>query len=874
MDANKELFAEFVLEANSHIAELEAGLLGLETGEGGEESLNALFRAAHSLKGTAGFFGLDGLVRLAHAMETLFGALRERRLELSPPLADALLAAADLLRELVQGRGEEEAALVRAQLEVFSPPPRAEEAGALSAWELWHELAREEGAASGEAAPPAAAPVMAASPVPERRWPAGSETKGPAVQGEDTVRVRVSLLNDLLAVAGEMVLRRNQLLRLAQDAQAQQLEEVAADIDELTTKLQKKVMQTRLQPIASAFRKFPRLVRDLSRQLGKEADLSMQGLDVELDRSLIEALADPLTHLVRNALDHGLETPAVRTAGGKPPAGVLLLRACHENGRVLVDVCDDGAGIPLAKVRAKALQQGLVTEKELAALSDSQLVRLVLEPGFSTAAEVSDISGRGVGLDVVKTNIEKMGGKVEVFSEPGAGTTFRLVLPLTLAIISSLLVLADGQTFAIPQGNVRELLFVQPGEDEGKRVELIRQRPVLRLRGSCLPLVRLRDLLAAEPAPPAPSAEETLRILVVKSGAGAYGLIVDSVYDTEEILVKPLPPLLGNCGLYSGLTVLGDGRVAMILDTENLRQQAGLALADEPRLPSELRPVAATAAEEQHLLLFKCSGSELLGLDLAMVSRVEKVPVSRLQKIGFRWYLSVQGQTIRVIRPERHLPLTRRNNRRDEVYVILPKLMPFTVGLLAEEIQDAVYTAVSLDADGVCGRGILGSAQIEGQLVTLLNLHELCADAAPEYGRRGGREEALPPAPRAGAEARTVLLVEDTPFFLKVTQGYLESGGYRVLTAENGRQAWEVLQRQPVDAVVSDIEMPQMNGLELVRAIRGREELRQLPVIALTSLAGEANKEKGLRAGFDVYQYKLDRGRLLDCLRQLLEAAN
>jgi len=862
LEIDGELLNEFVSEAKAHIADMEAGLLRMEAGESDDDVINRIFRAAHSIKGTAGFFGLNKIVELAHAIEALFGELREHRLKANSDIIDTLLETADKLKELVHDPEGSESYDIRENLAAIKNsvilPVNDAETPQTDDRHVQEALANVQRQNQD-------------GPVRETTM-------------DDSIRVNVSVLNDLVNLAGELVLWRNQLLRIAQEADRQmpQLEAVAKGIDELTTNLQKNVMKTRMQPIANVFNKFPRIVRDLSRKTDKEIDLVMRGMNVELDRSLIESLVDPMTHLVRNAIDHGIERTTERQAHNKPLAGSLVLHAYQESGRVIIDICDDGAGIDPEKIKAKALQKGLAGEKEIGGMNESDILNLIMRPGFSLAEKVTDLSGRGVGMDVVKTNIEKLGGKVEVISEMGAGTTFRLILPLTLAIISALIVKANKQSFVIPQANIRELVLIQPGEPSENRIKMVNGRPVLLLRGRLLPLAKLSDLLADDRlAEPNQAVEEvacqdqTLRILVIKAGRMPYGLIVDSIYDTEELLVKPLPAALGNCGLYSGVTILGDGSIVMILDTENLRRQAGFSTVKESSDFMDV-PVRKKISEElQYVLLFKCAGGEMLGMDLAMVSRVEEVELSQLQKIGSKYYYIFQGQTIRVIRPEHYLPISRNKKLPSKFYIILPKLMKHPVGIIAQEIHDAVYTTVLLDKDGVCGDGIVGSALINDSMVTFLNIHELFVKAVPEYYKRlVGANKMDGKFSFAGEKEegrKTILLVEDTPFFLKVIQSYLESDGYQVITAENGVEAYEKLGQIRVDAVVSDIEMPLMTGIELVRAIRANEALRHLPVIALTSLTGDVNKEKGIRAGFDVYEYKLDRTRLLDSLRHILQ---
>ena len=689
------------------------------------------------------------------------------------------------------------------------------------------------------------------------------------------------MLDDLLNIAGEMVLRRNQLLRVTEEIGIDtQLENISHGIDELTTSLQKKVMQTRMQPIAHVFNKFPRIVRDLSRKVGKEVDLVLEGMNVELDRSLLEPLVDPLTHLVRNALDHGIEMPDVRKARNKSVTGTLKFSAYQEGGRVVVDVCDDGGGIDVEKVKDKALQRGLVHEKDCSSLKETDIIQFILVPGFSTAEAVTDISGRGVGMDVVKTNIEKIGGKVEIISERGVGTTFRLLLPLTLAIISALIVEVKGQLFALPQANLRELILINQENADSYRIEFVHHHPALRLRNQLIPLIKLSDVLQPQDefsediAVECFDLDQVLRILIVNTGRVIYGLLVDAVYDMEEILVKPISSALNsNCKLYSGVTVLGDGRIAMILDTERIQLYADLSPREEV-LSTAVSKINRCEAEQQYLLLFTCSGGEMLGLDLAMVSRVEEVEVSQLQKIGSKYYYHFHGQTTRVIWPEHYLPISKKRNNAEKCYVILPRLVKYNIGIVAQKICDTLKLTVSLDKDGVCGTGVLGSTTINENIVTLINLHELFREAVPEYNYAltvSKNDFEYDSARQIGQEHKsTILLVEDTLFFLKLVKSYLEGDGYEVVTAENGREAWEKLQVTPVAAVISDIEMPLMDGIELVRTIRANKQLSHLPVIALTSLTGDYNKEKGLRAGFDVYEYKLDRIRLLDTLHKIL----
>lgn len=908
MYSKNELLNEFIQESQAHITEMETGLLRMEAGDYDIDMINGVFRAVHSIKGTAGFFELNKVVELSHAIENLLGALRDQKIRVTPDMVDALLFATDALKGLVSQPAESEsrdiAALV-ADVKSFLPDIQEQEGTDNSRFQSvldkWNQLTASENQEEPDGATPqsrqALIPVIdspetsfsatdLAAPNPQ---PAKNGNCGATVAG-DSVRVGVELLDDLLNMVGEMVLRRNQLLRIAQNAgkDVPYLDIVSQGINNLTTSLQEKVMKTRMQPVANIFNKFPRIVRELSRKLDKEVELVMQGMNVELDRSIIEALIDPITHLVRNALGHGIELPEIRVANNKPPTGIISLHAYHESGRVIIDIHDDGAGVDLEKIKAKALQKGWISEREAVTVRETEILNFIMRPGFSTADCVTDISGRGVGMDVVKTNIEKLGGKVEILTELGLGVTVRLILPLTLAIISSLIVEAAGDAFAVPQANIKELVLIQPWERHKKRVEFIQSSPVLRLRNQLLPLVRLADVLRISPEHSAEyrdnyayfaDEKRTFRILVIKSGNFHFGLVVDAVYDTEEILVKPVPAALSTCGCYSGVTVLGDGRIAMIIDLETLRADVSLCPVEDTARQVDAKPVMkAESLEEQYLLLFKCSGAEMLGLDLAMVSRIEEVPLSHIQKIGAKHYFSYQGQTIRVIRPEHYLPISRSKNNISKVYIILPKLVKHPIGIIAEKIHDAILTTVRLDANGVCGQGIVGSTMVDDTIVTFFNIHDLFQRAAPEYfGRKSaamGKTAIKYSGESLELKKAIILLVEDMAFFMRTTKSYLESDGYEVIAAENGREALEILAERKVDVVISDIEMPIMNGIELVRAIRSSEKLKHLPVIALTSLTGEGYKEKGLRAGFDLYEFKLNRMRLLESVNEILQKNN
>ncbi|GBF32106.1 signal transduction histidine kinase CheA [Desulfocucumis palustris] len=690
--------------------------------------------------------------------------------------------------------------------------------------------------------------------------------KRPARTGDDTVRVHVSLLNDLLNLASEMVLGRNQLFRILESYRKAipGVKSVLQNIDAITTELQEKIMLTRMQPVAKVFNKFPRIIREISKKLGKDIELQMEGSEVELDKSIIEQLADPLTHLVRNAADHGIELPEEREEKGKPRTGKIKLRAYHESGYVNIDIIDDGKGIDIENIKSAALKKGFINQAEIPTLGERDFLELLFHPGFSTAGKVTDFSGRGVGMDVVKTNIEKLGGTMEIMTCLGQGTTLRLNIPLTLAIISSLIVDVQGQKFALPQVNLQGLVRIKPGGgNAARRIEQVRGADVLRFRGKLLPIVHLGGILGLKREEP--DKNGVMRVLVIKSGSKLFGLVVDVIHDWEEILVKPVPRYLKGCQCYSGVTIMGDGRTAMILDPEGIASAAGLRFADEARdlKSGDLTPATDSMAENQNLLLFKCSGPEILAIDLSMVSRVEKISSGQIERIGSKEFIQFRGEALRIIRPENYLPITAADDSPGTQYVIVPKMISHTMGILTERIIDTTERKIKFGPELIKNSGIFGSMVLDGRIVVFINIYELFEMAA--QGRLKKDAQAI------ASKNKRILLAEDTPFFMKMEKEYLESEGYEVLAAVNGREAWQLLQENHVDLLISDIEMPLMDGFELMKRVRGDKNLASLPAIAVTSMSDEKSARKGMEAGFNFYEIKLDKERLLDKVKTVLK---
>jgi two-component system, chemotaxis family, sensor kinase CheA len=686
-----------------------------------------------------------------------------------------------------------------------------------------------------------------------------------------TLRVSVPLIDQMMALAGELVLVRNQAKR-GGDIAGMKLRDVVRRLDSVTNELQGVALRMRMQPVANLFDTFPRLVRDLARQLGKQIELKITGSEVELDKTILEQLTDPLTHLVRNSCDHGVEPPDARIAAGKSGQGTIHLSASQQRGQIVISIADDGKGIDLARVRAKAVERGMKKSEELNRMDDREIQQLILLPGFSTAQQVTDVSGRGVGMDVVKTNIDQLGGSLEIDSRPGEGTTFTLRLPLTLAILPGLLIASGDRTFALPQRDVEEILSVRRGEKR-IRIEQTSSQEFVRVREQLIPLVRLRDVLdSAVPIGESVRAklahEASLReqlphthVVVMKYGSGRFAMAVDVVMDTEEIVAKPMHPLLKPLGIYSGVTILGDGRVALILSAEGIGRHAGIT---QKQAISALAPPKAFDPEDgdemQDLLLLRYGPGELLAVPVMMVKRVLQIRVDQIRPMGNHELLDIDGVPTRLLRPDQWLELSPAAPQK-QMFVIIPRNCPAPVGLLVSEVVDSRSMMVRLETRALRADGILGTAMIGQQMALFLDLPRLI----DRFLQQSSSTPML-----AAVDKRQVLVVDDTQFFRQIVKTYLEQVGFDVRIARNGEEGWRMIQEHPeLDLVVSDLEMPVMDGWTLARTVRGsgRSELRMM---SLSTLAGEDQERASRDAGFDLHEVKLDRDHFLRAVQQLL----
>ncbi len=650
-----ELTREFLIESQEGLDRMERGLTELEERPNDAALLADIFRAVHTIKGTTGFLGFKRLEKLAHAGENLLGLLRDGKLAADRAMITGLLELLDGLRSILKtieadgGEGEGGDAELIGRLEELQAPAQgrqsvqAKAAAVSNAATVGSNVAAETAVAAvrDEIASPAP-PNADTAPAKPPAQPKAATTGAAGSAAESTLRVDVSLLNRMMNLVGELVLTRNQVLQAT--AADSKMTMLSRRLDMVTADLREAVMKARMQPVSNIFSKMPRIVRDVSQLLGRKVRLEMEGQDTELDKSLLEAIKDPLTHAVRNSLDHGIEPPDVREAAGKDPEGTLKLRAAQEGSHVIIEVQDDGAGIAVEKIREKAIERGLITEERAAQESDRELLQLIFVPGFSTAAKITNVSGRGVGMDVVRTNVEKIGGKVELESHAGRGTTLRLRIPLTLAIIPALIVKSLKQSFALPQGALSELVHVPPRK-AATDIEWMEDAALYRLRGKLLPLVFLERLLRpGECTGKVP--DRDMFIAVLDADGRRYGLVVDGLADPEEIVVKPLSAVLKDIGLYTGATVLGNAELALILDPTAIAIKAGVTLsAEEDSAESDEGEVEA--AKRVEYLLVEVAGQQA-AVPLADVLRIEQVPRSRIEWIGYRPVLNFEGQLLPV----------------------------------------------------------------------------------------------------------------------------------------------------------------------------------------------------------------------------------
>ena len=679
-----------------------------------------------------------------------------------------------------------------------------------------------------------------------------------------SIRVSVDLLEDLMNMVSELVLTRNQLMQMVRQMDDSEFGVPLQRLSQCTTELQESVMKTRMQPIGNAWAKLPRIIRDLAVDLDKKIELEMIGAETELDRQVLELIKDPLTHMVRNSADHGIESPAQRIAMGKPEKGTIKLNAFHEGGHIVIEIADDGAGLPVAKLRAKALEKGLASPAEIEQMSDNQIQKFIFHAGFSTAAKVTNVSGRGVGMDVVRSNIEKIGGTIDLNSTEGKGTTLAIKIPLTLAIVSGMIVQASGQRFAIPQISVLEL--VRASSRTEYKIEKIKSTPVLRLRNRLLPLVFLNQVLGYETQREAgdPNFENDYFIVVTQVGNFTFGIVVDQVFDTEEIVVKPVAPILKDLSIYSGNTILGDGTVIMILDPNGVAELANSAFSNADELGDDMDNAASGSDGLETILIFRAGENTQKAVPLALVARLEDIECDRIEKTDKHHVVQYRGSLMPLVMVNENCEL-RMDEGRQSVIVFTDN--DRTMGLAVDEILDIVEDKLEVELDSDTP-GIMGSGIVQGQATEMIDVAHFLDKAFADRARaKGNRATAAP------VEGIDVLLVDDSSFFRNMLKPLLVASGYNVTTAVNGNDALKLRDNgSEFDLIISDIEMPGMNGFELAENIKMDGPWKETPLVALSNLTSDQDMTRGKEAGFNDYVAKFDRDALLHSLNKQLKS--
>lgn len=768
-DMQRQLIQDLVIESLEGLDAFDAEMLALEERDGDvQEHLRLAFRMMHTVKGSSGCLGFETIEKVAHAGENLLSLLRDELMQVNPPVISGLLRCSDALRDMMhcleagsspdtvrhtdllqlldalQRDGKKEAAQ---GFGFFDGAPGLPEAAqpavpAPAGWGLFDNEPADDEPADDEPAVVAVPGLAVVQPCSSAEGDEGVEESAveePAAKlaktavaqtgpkaSESAIRVEVAQIDRLMNLVGELVLARNQILQLSGDKSDPALHGPIQRVNLITTELQASVMKTRMQTVQTVWSKFPRLVRDLSQELGKKLTLCMEGQETELDRTVIEAIKDPLTHIVRNSIDHGLEDPATRRAAGKSETGQVRLRAFHEGGQVVLEIADDGRGIDPARIANKALERGLITPEQVGRLSDREIINLIFLAGFSTAEKVTNVSGRGVGMDVVRSNIERIGGTVDVQSVVGAGTTMQIRIPLTLAIVPALLVACGGSRFAIPQASLLELVRLDPS-NAARRVEWIDQAPVLRLRGKLLALVDLGRLLSVREQPMADDAF----VVVVEAAGSKFGLVVEAVLDTEEIVVKPLHKVLKSLGVFAGATILGDGQVALILDVAGIGRRGGMN-ASRTQLDGGADGKQGARSDdgfERLRLLMGRVAANRVAFPLEEVTRIEEIPASQIERSGPREVLQYRGRIMPLVRIGDCLGESRAAAGPDALLrVVVCQMRGTQTGLVIDEIEDIFEESVRVERFGN-ERCLAGSLVAGGLVADLLDL-ERVADFA------------------------------------------------------------------------------------------------------------------------------------------------
>lgn len=826
---SEESYQEFLSECDEIFARLQSYLRMYEEKSFTADTIHSLYRDIHSFKGAAFLFSFQDMGEIAHVVESCLEPQRESSQIPSSLFINELYHAIDLLENSLEEKKK-------------NPHHRMSEEEITAATQ---QLLRV----------PAEMPEEAKVSVK-----ANTEAPGVAKEGDGntSIRVPVNLLDRLMTLMGEMVLVRNQVLQFSSKSEDLDFLNLSQRLNVVTSEIQGEMMKTRLQPIGNITNKFYRVVRDLSGELGKEITLQISGSETELDKSLLEAVKDPLTHIIRNACDHGIEHVAQRRQAGKAEQGTIHVNSYHEGGQIVIEVNDDGQGLHRERLLKKSLEKGLITESQAGVMSEKDIFQLIFLPGFSTASAVTNLSGRGVGMDVVRTNVEKIGGTVDLQSVPGKGTQIKLKIPLTLAIVPALIVEGAGNTYAIPQVKLLELVRVDSSSET--QIEFLQNTPVYRLRGEILPLVYLDAVLGGD-RQYQPS--EVTNIAVLKAENFCFGLIVETIRDTADIVVKPLNRLLKSLNAYSGATILGDGSVALILDPSGIAKIAKMQTALQKDVVSEAQ-TQEIAAEAQEFLVLALNSPTKHAILLNYIHRLEEFPSSAIEWSGQQKVVRYRNSILPIISANKVLGYPEAEETHSMLNVVVVERAGRLYGIEVNGIIDILVATAEMQGEFKKRSGIIGSLSLPEELIVVLDPVEIILSYFPE---EKAQSNVTPIAALQGK--KRVLLVEDTSFFRRHVKKILEKEGYDVECATDGTEALRALKDLTFDLIISDIEMPKMNGFQLAREVRKLKHISHIPMMALSTKFDVQYCREGKEAGFDRYLEKINAQDLLLAIQQL-----
>lgn len=860
-----ELLRDFLTETTEHIEGAETQLVHFERNPSDASLITSIFRLVHTIKGTSSFLGLERLERVGHAAESVMGMLRDG----VPPTQHSvtlILAAIDRIKTIIEEIGQhgseppgDDSQIINA-LEAYYAAGSEAAAATAAAEAHAHEAApaaKSEAPATSPAAAPVApeavapAPAPKADPAPVKETAKASEpastekSKGGSTANQESIRVSVDTIERMMQLVSELVLSRNQLLELARHREDDAIKTPLQHLSTLTSDLQDAVMRARMQPVGRLYANLPRLVRELSTSLGKSIDLVTEGADTELDRQLIEVIRDPLTHLIRNCADHGIEKPEERLANGKPERGEIRVSAAHEAGQITIDIADDGKGLDTERIKKKILAQGLAAEQDLRAMSNEEIYRYIFEPGFSTAQVVSNVSGRGVGMDVVRSNIEAIGGSVSLSSVEGKGSRFSLRIPLTLAIAPALIIEVAGQRFALPQTSVVEAVSL--GANYKDLIQNVQNALVLKLREEVIPAVELRNMvgLGAE-------TEETSEKLavVMRVGTDSFCIIVDGVADIQEIVVKPLSASLAHLKVFSGHTILGDGSVVLILDPSGLASNLGIEKSTEKKR-TETRD--QNALERRRLVMFKAGTGASKVLPLSLVSRIEMVETNRIESSDGRLMVLLQGRLMPIV------PISHEMDMSRPAYPVLVVATDNrAIGLMADEIVDILEEKLEIQLAST-NSALVGSAEIRGEAVELIDVSHFIR---------------LADADKSLATPQRVLFAADDQLVRDMLCPALAAAGYNLVASSIPADTGELLSLMAsYDAVILDADAPSLSSPAVLRALKDRKDATRIPAVGISKSPTPRATRIATESGMTALISKHDRHTLMETLAYALDAA-